>query len=363
MKEIIVEIKNEQGLHARPAALIANIAKKYNVKLIPLTDIHIGSGKEIEAYEYTIKDGYFYKIDMSEMFDKLNDSEKENFHKILQESNFFNIRSWIYNNYREEWGYIYKERVSSDFEKYYKEKIDDRSQDNSQLSISEFIGYDNKKYIPGSSIKGALRTAFIYSYFLENRKKYQIKKNRNEAQIMEANILNAEKILDYPKPINLLKYLVNSSTYFKKSSVILDFFSGSATTAHSVMQLNAEDGGNRKYIMVQLPELCDEDSEAYKAGYKNICLTNTYIYHKGSVSIKAVSGLQEYLMERNRVVFVKRNSRTRLGYYRFLIYLLLRTTVRFCMGKEKNLKKYRYYFDGVFNRIDKRFPFICFGSK
>ena len=85
------------------------------------------------------------------------------------------------------------------------------------------------------------------------------------------NILNAEKILDYPKPINLLKYLVNSSTYFKKSSVILDFFSGSATTAHSVMQLNAEDGGNRKYIMVQLPELCDESSEAYKAGYKNIC--------------------------------------------------------------------------------------------
>lgn len=110
----------------------------------------------------------------------------------------------------------------------------------------------------------------------------------------------------------------------------------------------------------------EETEWCYKAkvaGYKNICLTNTYIYHKGSVSIKAVSGLQEYLMERNRVVFVKRNSRTRLGYYRFLIYLLLRTTVRFCMGKEKNLKKYRYYFDGVFNRIDKRFPFICFGSK
>ena len=85
------------------------------------------------------------------------------------------------------------------------------------------------------------------------------------------NILNAEKILDYPKPINLLKYLVNSSTYFKKSSVILDFFSGSSTTAHSVMQLNVEDGGNRKYIMVQLPEICDENSEAYKAGYKNIC--------------------------------------------------------------------------------------------
>ena len=185
-----------------------NVAKKYKVKLLPLTDIHIGSGNEIEAYEYTIKDGYFYKIDMSEMFDKLNDSEKENFHKILQESNFFNIRSWIYDNYKENWGYIYKEKVSSKFEEYYNDKLKDESKENSQLSISEFIGYNNKKYIPGSSIKGALRTAFIYSDFLENEKKYQIKSsyeikngkrvyNRKEidreAKIMESEVLLAEK--------------------------------------------------------------------------------------------------------------------------------------------------------------------------
>lgn len=185
-----------------------NVAKKYNVKLIPLTDIYIGSGKDIEAYEYTVKDKYMYRIDMSEVFDKMNDSEKENFYKILQENNFFNIRSWIYYNYKEEWGYIYKEKVSSDFEKYYKEKLDDKSQENSQLSISEFIGYNNKKYIPGSSIKGALRTAFIYSDFLENEKKYEIKSsyeikngkrvyNRKEidkeAKIMESEVLLAEK--------------------------------------------------------------------------------------------------------------------------------------------------------------------------
>lgn len=171
-----------------------NVAKKYKVKLIPLTDIHIGSGKEIEAYEYTVKDRYFYRIDMSAMFDKLNDSEKENFHKILQESNFFNIRSWIYDNYKENWGYIYKEKVSSKFEEYYKDKLKDESKENSQLSISEFIGYESKKYIPGSTIKGALRTAFIHSYFLENEKKYKLEKKENEAKIMEANILNAEKI-------------------------------------------------------------------------------------------------------------------------------------------------------------------------
>jgi len=74
-----------------------------------------------------------------------------------------------------------------------------------------------------------------------------------------------------PKPSNLIKYLVNMVTYAEKSSIILDFFAGSATTAHAVMQLNVEDGGNRKYIMVQIPEKTEEDSEAYKAGYKNIC--------------------------------------------------------------------------------------------
>lgn len=74
---------------------------------------------------------------------------------------------------------------------------------------------------------------------------------------------------DNPKPINLMSYLVEVT--LGKDSTIIDFFSGSATTAHAIMKLNAEDGGNRKFIMVQLPELTDEKSEAYKAGYKNIC--------------------------------------------------------------------------------------------
>ena len=76
-------------------------------------------------------------------------------------------------------------------------------------------------------------------------------------------------IFDFPKPTRLLKRMVSIAA--KNDDIILDFFSGSATTAHAVMQLNAEDGGNRRFILVQLPELCDEKSEAYKAGYKNIC--------------------------------------------------------------------------------------------
>lgn len=74
---------------------------------------------------------------------------------------------------------------------------------------------------------------------------------------------------DYSKPTSLIEFLISFAT--KDNDIILDFFSGSATTAHAVMQLNAEDGGNRKFICVQLPELCDEKSEAYKAGYKTIC--------------------------------------------------------------------------------------------
>lgn len=75
-------------------------------------------------------------------------------------------------------------------------------------------------------------------------------------------------IFDTPKPIYVAKKLIQSVC--KQNDLILDFFAGSATTAHAVMKLNAEDGGNRKFIMVQLPEATDEKSEAYKAGYKNI---------------------------------------------------------------------------------------------
>ncbi|HEY8961620.1 MAG TPA: site-specific DNA-methyltransferase [Luteolibacter sp.] len=86
------------------------------------------------------------------------------------------------------------------------------------------------------------------------------------------NIYGNKGIFDFPKPSRLLKFLFSFSVNDKdtRDDIILDFFSGSATTAHAVMQLNAEDGGNRRHIMVQLPEPCDEKSEAFKAGYKTI---------------------------------------------------------------------------------------------
>lgn len=80
--------------------------------------------------------------------------------------------------------------------------------------------------------------------------------------------LLGKPFFSFPKPVELIKYL---SPMVESNDIVLDFFSGSSTTAHAVMQLNAEDGDNRKYIMVQLPEETPKDSEAYKAGYKNIC--------------------------------------------------------------------------------------------
>jgi adenine-specific DNA-methyltransferase len=90
-----------------------------------------------------------------------------------------------------------------------------------------------------------------------------------EAQQSLKSLFDGKAFFDYPKSVGLIKRMVD--LYSDQESYILDFFSGSATTAHAVMQLNAEDGGHRKFIMVQLPELTEDTSEAFKMGYKNIC--------------------------------------------------------------------------------------------
>lgn len=94
--------------------------------------------------------------------------------------------------------------------------------------------------------------------------------NTEKGTLLVKDIMEG-KVFDYPKPVEMIMRMLEMGTDIDEDSLVLDFFSGSATTAHSVMQLNAEDGGNRKFICVQIPELCDEKSEAYKAGYKNIC--------------------------------------------------------------------------------------------
>lgn len=102
------------------------------------------------------------------------------------------------------------------------------------------------------------------------------------------NLMGAA-VFTSPKPLRYLKRFLQLGT--EKDSLILDFFSGSATTAHAVMQLNSEDGGNRKFIMVQLPEKTDEKSEAFKAGYKNICEIGKERIRRAGKKIKEESPL------------------------------------------------------------------------
>ena len=99
------------------------------------------------------------------------------------------------------------------------------------------------------------------------------------------SLFEGHSYFDYPKPVRLIKRLVQIGTH--DDSTVLDFFSGSATTAHAVMQLNAEDGGHRKFIMVQLPEPCDEKSEAYKASYANICEIGKERIRRAGTKIKS----------------------------------------------------------------------------
>ena len=128
------------------------------------------------------------------------------------------------------------------------------------------LDQENKLIIRGDNI---YRKMFIY----ENKGKIpetlwdNVSNAANAAD--EIKKLFSDIVFDTPKPIPYITEMLKIAS--NKDSLVLDFFSGSATTAHAVMQLNAEDGGNRKFIMVQLPEECDEKSEAYKAGYKTIC--------------------------------------------------------------------------------------------
>ena len=119
------------------------------------------------------------------------------------------------------------------------------------------------KAASGFTIEYIQRTKAISTLeFVENEYSNDNSK-KNLTSLFESSVF------DYSKPTALLKTLVQYSS--TADDIVMDFFSGSATTAHAVMQLNAEDGGHRKFIMVQLPEKCDESSEAYKAGYKTIC--------------------------------------------------------------------------------------------
>lgn len=150
-------------------------------------------------------------------------------------------------------------------------------------SLEKFNNQKDEIFITGKQGAYAVRKrTFVNAedvVTVDGKMQYAASNTANSRSILDfstndgTNVLNSvlgnNSIFSNPKNLELIKYLIQLTN--DKSTTILDFFSGSATTAHAVMQLNAEDGGNRKFIMVQLPEKTDEKSEAYKAGYKNIC--------------------------------------------------------------------------------------------
>lgn len=134
-------------------------------------------------------------------------------------------------------------------------------------------GIENGKYVLMKKCNGMHLVGKLRNIKQDASKFYSVLKHLSSQGVKNLELLNLNDDFSYPKPLSLLKEVILGATFFTpdKEDVVLDFFSGSATTAHAVMQLNAEDGGNRKFIMVQLPEPCDEKSEAFKSGYKNIC--------------------------------------------------------------------------------------------
>ena len=141
---------------------------------------------------------------------------------------------------------------------------------NFNSKINYILNPSKEKKLIKTDFSKETKTARIELIFADN--KSQMFFGDHWGDIVTTGGIGQEGGVPFPngkKPLKLLKRTIK--TISSKNGIILDFFSGSASTAHAVMQLNAEDGGNRKFIMVQLPEVCDEKSEAYKAGYKNIC--------------------------------------------------------------------------------------------
>lgn len=132
-------------------------------------------------------------------------------------------------------------------------------------------------------------------FYLENRTKApgnlwtDVEGNKKATRDIRT-IFDSDKVFDFPKPIGVLAKIITIGA--ESDSIILDFFSGSATTAHAVMKLNAEDGGHRKFIMVQLPEVTDEKSEARKSGYANICEIGKERIRRAGKKVKEEAGLQ-----------------------------------------------------------------------
>lgn len=187
--------------------MIRKDIEKIQCKIMPLTNIHIGSGVELASYEYVIKNGVFYRIDLGEIFYNFPENVRLKLTELMEENNIIKIRKYIKDNYKEEYGYSYSCKVAEDVNEIYEEKIGGAKNfnDENSLTVSEFIGNYQGKYIPGSSIKGSIRSAYIGdnfngSYEVMRNKKISTapfiipKEKEYLAKKIEAEILGLEEL-------------------------------------------------------------------------------------------------------------------------------------------------------------------------
>ena len=146
--------------------------------------------------------------------------------------------------------------------------------------------------MPSKNVYGVFEKDYLDNRtFVKSTTSWTFKDVNSERGSEEFIKLNFDKrLFPKPKPIGTIKRCILISSLSKNNDIVLDFFSGSASTAHAVMKLNSEDNGNRKFICVQLPETTDEKSEAYKAGYKNICEIGKERIRRAGEKVKSESG-------------------------------------------------------------------------
>ncbi|MEH7349139.1 site-specific DNA-methyltransferase [Gottfriedia acidiceleris] len=199
------------------------------------------------------------------------------------------------------------------------------------VSSSEVYTENGKEYVSFNTIKN-IRSIIEFS--------------TNDGTTELNNVLDSAGLFDNPKNLEMIKYFI--SIVNDSESIVLDFFSGSATTAHAVMQLNAEDGGNRKFIMVQLPELLEEKTEAYKNGYRTICDIGEERIRRAGEKIK-----QELVEKRNTDGILDENTvdpeSLDIG---FKVFKLDRSNIREWNTDFENIEEQMEYHENPF--IDNR---------
>ena len=163
--------------------------------------------------------------------------------------------------------------------------------DSTKEKISDLL----VRFMPSKNVYGVFEKDYLDNRtFVKSTTSWTFKDVNSERGSEEFIKLNFDKrLFPKPKPIGTIKRCILISSLSKNNDIVLDFFSGSASTAHAVMKLNSEDDGNRKFICVQLPETTDEKSEAYKAGYKNICEIGKERIRRAGEKVKTESGKDE----------------------------------------------------------------------